>query len=218
VVATADRPAVERVKAAQFATSIAEFFRNQGKRVLLVIDSITRFARAQRELGLAAGEPPTRRGFTPSVFMALPRLLERAGANDRGSITAFYTVLVEGDGTLDPIAEEARAILDGHITLSMRLAEADHFPAIDILQSRSRVMSAVADPRHQAAAGRVRALLARHAELELLIRVGEYRTGIDALSDEAVARHAAIQAFLCQKAGESAAWPETLARLEELAR
>jgi len=215
VVSTADRPAVERVKAAQLATAIAEYFRDQGKRVLLVIDSVTRFARAQREIGLAAGEPPTRRGFTPSVFMALPRLLERAGNNDRGSITAFYTVLVEGDGTLDPIAEETRAILDGHITLSMRLAEADHFPAIDVLQSRSRVMPAVADIQHQAAASRIRALLARHAELELLLRVGEYRPGGDALADEAVQKHAAIEAFLRQDVASP--WPETQARLRELA-
>jgi type III secretion protein N (ATPase) len=218
VVATADRPAVERVKAAQLATAVAEYFRDQGKRVLLVIDSITRFARAQRELGLAAGEPPTRRGFTPSVFMALPRLLERAGANDRGSITAFYTILVEGDGTLDPIAEETRAILDGHITLSMRLAEADHFPAIDILQSRSRVMSAIVDPDHQATASRVRALMARYAELELLVRVGEYRQGGDALSDAAMAKHGAITAFLQQRAADCESWSEMLTKLRELAQ
>jgi ATP synthase in type III secretion protein N len=216
VVATADRPAVERVKAAQLATAIAEYFRDQGKRVLLVIDSITRFARAQRDLGLAAGEPPTRRGFTPSVFMALPRLMERAGSNEHGSITAFYTVLIEGDGTLDPIAEEARAILDGHIALSMRLAEADHFPAIDILQSRSRVMTVVTDTDHRVAASRVRVLMARHAELELLLRVGEYRKGADALSDEAVARHAAIEAFLRQNADDVTPWQETLASLQDL--
>jgi ATP synthase in type III secretion protein N len=218
VVATADRPAVERVKAAQLATAIAEYFRDQGKRVLLVIDSITRFARAQRELGLAAGEPPTRRGFTPSVFMALPRLLERAGANDRGSITAFYTVLVEGDGTMDPIAEETRAILDGHIALSMRLAEADHFPAIDILQSRSRVMSAIVDADHQATASRVRALMARYAELELLLRVGEYRQGGDVLSDAAMAKHDAIKAFLQQRSADRESWPEMLTKLRELAQ
>ncbi len=216
VVATADRPAVERVKAAQLATAVAEYFRDQGQRVLLLIDSITRFARAQREVGLAAGEPPTRRGFTPSVFMALPRLLERTGMNDRGSITAFYTVLVEGDGTLDPIAEETRAILDGHISLSMKLAEADHFPAIDILQSRSRVMSDVVDRSHQAAASHVRALLARHAELELLLRVGEYKRGGDGLSDEAVAKHGAIKAFLQQPGTDVASWQETLTKLQEL--
>ena len=140
VVATSDRSAMERVKAAYVATAIAEYFRDRNKRVLLLIDSITRFARAQREIGLAAGEPPTRRGFPPSVFAELPRLMERAGSGKVGSITAFYSVLVEGDGTADPIAEESRGILDGHIVLSPKLGGAGHYPAIDVLESRSRVM------------------------------------------------------------------------------
>lgn len=218
VVATADRPAIERVKAAQLATTIAEYFRDQGRRVLLVIDSITRFARAQREIGLAAGEPPTRRGFTPSVFTALPRLLERSGANEHGSITAFYTVLVEGDGMMDPIAEETRAILDGHIVLSGRLAQSDHFPAIDVLQSRSRVMRNVTDPQHQASATYIRDLMARHAEIDLLLRTGDYQPGGDARTDEAVAKHAEITAFLRQRPDDVSPWQSTLQRLRELTR
>ncbi|MGI9500008.1 MAG: FliI/YscN family ATPase, partial [Geminicoccaceae bacterium] len=162
VVATSDRSAMERVKAAYVATAIAEYFRDRSQRVLLLIDSITRFARAQREIGLAAGEPPTRRGFPPSVFAEMPRLMERAGCGRAirgltGSITAFYSVLVEGDGTADPIAEESRGILDGHIILSPKLGGAGHFPAIDVLESRSRVMEAVASPAHIQAATHVRA-------------------------------------------------------------
>lgn len=217
VAATADRPAAERVKAAMVATSIAEYFRDQGKRVLLVIDSITRFARAVREIGLAAGEPPARRGFTPSVFAALPSLLERAGPGERGSITAFYTVLVEGDGTLDPIAEETRAILDGHIVLSSELAQADHFPAIDVLKSRSRVAAAVCAPQHAAWAGQLRTLVARYAEIELMLRVGEYRPGGDPLADRAIARHDAVTDFLRQAPDEVTAWDEMLRRLDRLA-
>jgi type III secretion protein N (ATPase) len=165
VVATSDRPAVERVKASYTATTIAEEFRDRGLRVLLVMDSVTRFARALREIGLAAGEPPTRRGFPPSVMAELPRLLERAGPSASGSITAFYTVLVEGDGTGDPIAEETRSILDGHIVLSPNLASSGHFPAIDVLASRSRVMDAVTDPAHRARASRVRELLHLYHEI-----------------------------------------------------
>ena len=217
VAATADRSAVERAKAALVATAIAEYFRDRGQRVLLVVDSITRFARAVREIGLAAGEAPARRGFTPSVFAALPSLLERAGLGARGSITAFYTVLVEGDGTLDPIAEETRAILDGHIVLSSELAQAEHFPAIDVLRSRSRVASSVVSPEHGAATGQLRSLLARHAEIELMLRVGEYRAGSDPLADRAIARHAAITAFLRQRPDEIEAWDSMLERLQALA-
>jgi type III secretion protein N (ATPase) len=218
VVATSDRPAMERVKAAHVATTIAESFRDRGKRVLLVIDSLTRFARAQREIGLAAGEPPTRRGFPPSVFSTLPQLLERAGPGSGGSITAFYTVLVEGDGTLDPIAEEVRAILDGHIVLSSALARAEHFPAIDVLASRSRVMDAVASPPHRAAATRLRQLLTRHGEIELLVRVGEYQRGADRLADEAIGKIDQIHDFLKQSPGDKAPWSETLERLQRLAQ
>ena len=216
VAATADRPAAERVKAALVATAIAEYFRDQGQRALLVIDSITRYARAVREIGLAAGEPPVRRGFTPSVFAALPDLLERAGPGAQGSITGFYTVLVEGDGTLDPIAEETRAILDGHIVLSSELAQADHFPAIDILKSRSRIAQAVCTPAHAAASAKARALIARYAEIELMLRVGEYRAGSDPLADRAVAQHGAITDFLRQAPDEVTAWAEMLRRLEGL--
>ena len=219
VVATSDRPAMERVKAAHVATTIAESFRDQGKRVLLVIDSLTRFARAQREIGLAAGEPPTRRGFPPSVFSTLPQLLERAGPGSGGSITAFYTVLVEGDGTLDPIAEEVRAILDGHIVLSSELAQADHFPAIDVLKSRSRVMDAVTAP----AASRcgdpaAPAADKAHAEIELMLRVGEYQRGADRLADEAIGKIDQINDFLKQRPGEHARWDETQDRLRRLAQ
>ena len=177
VVATSDRPPTERVMAAYVAVTIAEYFRDCNARVLLVQDSVTRFARALREIGLAAGEPPTRRGFPPSVFAALPELLERSGPGVTGSITAFYTVLVEGDGTADPIAEETRSILDGHIVLSPKLAQSAHFPAIDIVASLSRVMDQVITSRHRAAAMRVRELVARYADLEFLLQVGEYKAG-----------------------------------------
>jgi type III secretion protein N (ATPase) len=216
VVATSDRSAMERVKAAYVATAIAEHFRDQGSDVLLLMDSVTRFARAQREIGLAAGEPPTRRGFPPSIFAQLPRLLERSGPGQKGTITAFYTVLVEGDGAADPIAEEVRAILDGHIVLSAKLGRAQHFPAIDILESRSRVMDAIVDDTHRAAAAHLRALFARHAEIELLVRVGEYRPGSDPLADEALAKRAAIDAFLKQPAQKSSNFEETKGWLAKL--
>lgn len=202
VVATSDRPAMERVCAALTATAIAEYFRDQGKKVLLFVDSVTRYARALREIGLAAGEPPTRRGFPPSVFASLPQLLERAGMGEAGSITAFYAVLVEGDGQGDPIAEETRSILDGHVILSRELAAAGHYPAIDVLSSRSRVMPAVVPAEHMAAAARMRALLARYAEVEFLIQVGEYKAGGDPLADEAVGKIEALRAFLRQGTDE----------------
>ncbi|MDX8520238.1 FliI/YscN family ATPase [Mesorhizobium dulcispinae] len=198
VVATSDRPAIERVKAAYVATSIAEYFRDQGKHVLLAMDNITRFARAQREIGLASGEPPTRRGFPSSLFAVLPRLLERSGPGRVGSITSLYSVLLEGDGTLDPVAEEIQALLDGHVFLSNELAQRNHFPAIDVLRSRSRLMDAVVPSTHRADAGRLRELLARYADIELLLRVGEYEKGSDAVADEAVAKNDAINAFLRQ--------------------
>ncbi len=202
VAATSDRPAMERVKAAYVATAIAEYFRDNGKDVLLLVDSVTRFARAQREIGLAAGEPPTRRGFPPSLFAALPRLLERSGPASYGSITGVYTVLVEGDGTLDPVAEEVQSILDGHIILSPELAQRNHYPAIDVLRSRSRLMDAITPPDHQKYAGRIRELLSRYQEIELLVRVGEYEKGSDMLADEAINKIDRINAFLKQKAGE----------------
>jgi type III secretion protein N (ATPase) len=217
VCATGDRPAVERAKAAYVATAIAEYFRDQGQRVLLVMDSITRYARAQREIALAAGEPPTRRGFPPSVFAALPRLLERAGTNERGSITAIYTVLVEGDDMTEPIADEVRSILDGHIVLSQKLAAASQYPAIDILSSASRLMHDIVDADHLQAAARLRDWMARHEELELLLRVGEYQPGADPAADQAVAKMPAIRALLRQPAEEDSTLADTVARMVEIA-
>ncbi len=198
VVATSERPAMERLKAAHVATAIAEYFRDQGLKVLLMMDSVTRFARAQREIGLAAGEPPTRRGFPPSVFQALPRLMERAGQSDKGSITALYTVLVEGDDMTEPVADETRSILDGHIILSRRLAQANHYPAVDVLASVSRVMNNIVDEEHLRLAGRFRELLARYKEVELLVRVGEYKKGSDEAADEAIRKVDAVNDLLKQ--------------------
>jgi type III secretion protein N (ATPase) len=216
VVATSERPAIERVKAAYVATTVAEYFRDEGKHVLLLMDSVTRFARAQREIGLAAGEPPTRRGFPPSLFAALPRLLERSGPGRRGAITGLYTVLVEGDGSFDPVAEEVQSILDGHIRLSAELAERGQFPAVDVLRSRSRLMDVVASEGHRADAARLRALLARYADVELLVRVGEYRAGSDAVADEAIAKIDRINAFLSQRSGEASSFATTERALREL--
>lgn len=216
VVATSDRPAIERVKAAYVATAIAEFFRDRGCSVLLLMDSVTRFARAQREIGLAAGEPPTRRGFPPSFFAALPRLLERAGPGRGGSITALYTVLTEGDSGLDPVAEETKAILDGHIMLSAELAHRNHFPAIDILKSRSRLMNTVASAEHNALASQIRESLAGYRDIEILLRVGEYKAGSDARADLAVSRHAAIGAFLRQPSDEICDMQTTIRRMKEI--
>ncbi|MER8375501.1 FliI/YscN family ATPase [Mesorhizobium sp. M1406] len=214
VVATSDRPAIERVKAAYVATSIAEYFRDQGKHVLLAMDNITRFARAQREIGLASGETPTRRGFPSSLFAVLPRLLERSGPGRVGSITSLYSVLLEGDGTLDPVAEEIQALLDGHVFLSNELAQRNHFPAIDVLRSRSRLMDAVVPPAHRSDASHLRELLARYADIELLLRVGEYEKGSDAVADEAVAKIDAINAFLRQ----ASATHESIEKTRQLMR
>jgi type III secretion protein N (ATPase) len=216
VVATSDRPPVERMQAAFVATTIAEFFRDQGQRVLLIVDSVTRLARALREIGLSAGEPPTRRGFPPSVFAMLPLVFERAGPGERGTITAIYTVLVEGEASADPVAEETRSLLDGHIVLSDKLAAAGHYPAIDILESRSRLMDSVTEREHRAAANRLRELVAKHREIELLVQVGEYRPGQDAVADEALARIDAINAFLKQGAAEPTPFGRTVQALREL--
>jgi type III secretion protein N (ATPase) len=218
VAATSDRPAMERVKAAHAAMTIAEFFRDRGRHVLLLMDSLTRFARAQREIGLAAGEPPTRRGYPPSIFAALPRLVERAGPTALGSITGLYTILVEGDISLDPIAEEVQALLDGHILLSPELAQRNHFPAIDVLRSRSRLMGVVAPQEQQADAARIRELLARHADIELLVRVGEYKSGSDPLADEAIARIDRINAFLRQRPSADNTADETRRQMREIVR
>lgn len=216
VVATSDRPPLERLKAALVATTIAEHFRSQGRHVLLMMDSVTRFAAAQREIGLAAGEPPTTRGYPPSVFSLLPRLLERAGPAEEGTITGVYTVLVEGDDMNEPIADACRSILDGHIVLSRSLAEAHHYPAIDILASVSRLMNEVVTPQHLQAAGRFRTLLARYRDAADLLRIGAYVSGSDPVTDEAIARWPSMEAFLCQAIDESSAFADTVAALEHL--
>jgi len=216
IVSTSDRPSIERLKAAYVATAVAEYYRDQGKSVLLMMDSLTRFARAQREIGLAAGEAPARRGFPPSVFAELPLLVERAGRSDKGSITAFYTVLVEGDDMSDPIADEIRSLLDGHIILSRDLAAKNHYPAIDILQSLSRVMPAIVHPQHIKTAAKIRSLMAKHKEIEFLVRVGEYQAGADPEADEALAKIDAINAFLCQTPDEECDPSTTIPQLMQL--
>ncbi len=215
VCATSDRSSMERLKAAYVATSIAEFFRDKGKKVLLMMDSVTRFGRAQREIGLAAGEPPTRRGFPPSVFSELPKLMERAGNSAKGSITALYTVLVEGDDMTEPIADETRSILDGHIILSRKLAALNHYPAIDILASISRCMSAIVPAEHKKAASKLREILAKYQEVELLLRIGEYKKGSDAATDEAIAKIDRVNAFLRQGLAEKPQYDDTIKKLME---
>ena len=217
VIATSDRPSMERLKAAYIATAAAEFFRDQGKKVLLLMDSVTRFARALREIGLAAGEPPTRRGFPPSVFSTLPKMMERAGCSHNGSITALYTVLVEGDDMTEPIADETRSILDGHIILSRKLAAANHYPAIDVLASVSRLMTAIASPEHLKAAGKIRYLLSKYQEVELLVRIGEYKQGSDPAADEAISKVDAINNFLKQGLQEKSSFEDTITALSKLA-
>ena len=216
VCATSDKSSMERAKAAYVATAIAEYFRDQGRKVLFLMDSVTRFARAQREIGLAAGEPPTRRGFPPSVFATLPKLMERVGMNDRGSITALYTVLVEGDDMTEPIADETRSILDGHIILSRNLAAANHYPAIDILASTSRVQNAVVSREHRSAAGRLRELMAKYSEVELLVKIGEYKRGGDAMTDEAIDKIEAIREFLKQRTEDRSPFTAAQAGLSAL--
>ncbi len=213
VCATSDAPCLVRLKSALVATAIAEWYRERGKRVLFLMDSLTRFARAQREVGLAAGELPVRQGYPPSVFAMLPQLLERTGNSDRGSITAVVTVLVAGGDMEEPIADEARAVLDGHIVLSRALAERNHWPAIDVLPSLSRVMSFVADAEHLEAAGRVRELLATYEQKRDLISIGAYKQGSDPRVDRAVAKIDAIHAFLRQGLREHSAMAETRRRL-----
>lgn len=204
VVATSAEPPLVRVRGALYATAIAEHFRDQGKRVLLMMDSLTRYAMALREVGLASGEPPTTKGYTPSVFAALPRLLERAGTSTtEGSITGVYTVLVEGDDLSDPIADAARAILDGHVVLARRLAERGHFPAIDVARSISRCMSHVVGPEHVELAQRARGLLAAYGEAEDLVAIGAYQPGSVARLDQALERMPALEGFLRQRFDEA---------------
>ncbi len=216
VVATSERPAMERLRAAQAATAIAEGFRARGQRVLLLMDSVTRYARALREIGLSIGEPAVRRGFPPSVFAELPRLFERAGNDAAGSITAFYAVLAEDEDGSDPVAEEVRSILDGHIVLSRELGQAGHYPAIDVLASASRVFTRVAAPTQRENALRLRALMAKYAEIRFLLQVGEYRPGSDELADQAIERWPAIQALLRQRPDENTPLPQALQRLAEV--
>jgi type III secretion protein N (ATPase) len=213
VCATSDAPSLVRLKSAFVATAIAEWFRDRGKRVLLMMDSLTRFARAQREVGLAAGEPPARHGFPPSVFALLPRLLERAGNAQGGSITALYTVLVAGGDMDEPIADEARGILDGHIVLSRAICERNHWPAIDVLASLSRVMEFVADKEHRQAAAHVREILATYEQNRDLIALGAYKSGSDPRIDRAIAKHEGITTFLRQGLHETAPPEETRKRL-----
>jgi type III secretion protein N (ATPase) len=216
VCATSDAPSLVRLKSAFVATALAEYFREQGKRVLFMLDSVTRVARAQREVGLAAGEPPARQGYPPSVFALLPRLLERTGNDARGSITALYTVLVAGGDMDEPIADEVRGILDGHVILSREIAARNQWPAVDVLPSLSRLMSAVADPAHRAAAARLRELMAAYERQRDLILLGAYQRGADPLTDEAVAKMEAITTFLRQRTDEAAPFAETRARLLQL--
>jgi flagellum-specific ATP synthase len=203
VVATSDQPALLRVQAAMAATCVAEYFRDQGKNVLLMMDSLTRFAMAQREIGLAAGEPPTTRGYPPSVYSLLPRLVERAGRSKRGSITAFYSVLVEGDDTNEPVSDIVRGLLDGHTVLSRKLASEGHYPAIDVLESISRLMVEITPPEQQAAATLLRQLLAAYRDNEDLITIGAYRAGSNPTVDAAIAMREEINRFLRQPLGET---------------
>lgn len=216
VVATSDRPALERSRAAWVATAIAEHFRDRGQRVMLLVDSITRFARALRDVGLAVGEPPARRGFPPSVFSALPRLFERAGNNDKGSITAFYTVLMEGEDGDDPIVEEVRSILDGHIVLSRKLAAAYHYPAIDVLTSLSRTMPRVVEQAQLRSAGQLRKYLAKHEDIELLLQLGEYKKGSDPEADIAIEKIQPIRKLLQQSSTDLADYAQSVSALRKL--
>jgi flagellum-specific ATP synthase len=213
VASTSDRPALERVKAALVATTVAEYFRDAGKKVILVMDSVTRFAMALREIGLAIGEPPTTKGYTPSVFASLPRLLERTGNARDGSITGFYSVLVDGDDFTEPICDAVRSILDGHIILHRELAARNHFPAIDILNSVSRLMPVVVDEEQRRQAGQVRELLSVYRESEDLINIGAYAKGSNPRVDQAIAYRDQLTEFLCQDLTESSSWQQSKAAL-----
>jgi type III secretion protein N (ATPase) len=218
VVSTSDAAALERIRAAQVATAHAEFFRDRGARVLLLVDSVTRFARALREVGLAAGEPPARRGYPPSVFAALPRLLERTGQSSRGSITAIYTVLVEGGDLDEPVADEVRGILDGHVVLDRAIASRGRYPAVDVTGSLSRLMDSIVGAEHRDAARKLRKLVAAHEAKRDLVTLGAYAKGSDPELDEALARMPAIEAFLRQEAGTRAPLEATVAQLAAAVR
>lgn len=215
IVATADTSPLERARAAHAATSLASYYRAQGNNVLLLMDSVTRFARAQREIGLARGEPPTRRGFPSSLFTVLPQLFERAGADDRGSVTAFYTVLMEDDMTPDPVAEEVRSLLDGHLVLSRKLAGRGIYPAVDVTASLSRVMRSIVRPNQYQAANVVRDLLARCVDVELLVQAGEYERGHDAATDNALDRQDKIWRLICQSPDDTTDFEDSIGWLAE---
>lgn len=215
VVATSDQPALMRLKCAQTATAVAEYFQRQGKDVLLMMDSLTRFCMAQREIGLATGEAPVARGYTPSIYSALPKLLERSGNFKTGSITGIYTVLVEGDDTNEPIADTVRSIIDGHIILSRKIAAKNHYPAIDVSNSVSRLMSGIAEEDHKAAANRLRNMLAVYKDNEDLISIGAYKSGSNPELDSAIAHMKRIDEFLIQKVDEPCCFDETVEMLEE---
>ena len=216
VVATSDRPALERNKAAKTATAIAEYFRDQGKDVLLMMDSLTRFSMAQREIGLSSGEPPVTRGYPPSVYSEMPKLLERAGRAAKGSITGLYTVLVDGDDFNEPITDTARSILDGHIMLTRKLAHKNHYPAIDVLQSISRCMSQVAEREHKKAAGKLKNVLATYNEAEDLINIGAYKSGSNPDIDYAISMHKKVNEFLLQDVEEKIDFEESIKRLQDM--
>jgi len=216
VVATSDRPALERNKAAKTATAIAEYFRDKGKDVLLMMDSLTRFSMAQREIGLASGEPPVTRGYPPSVYSEMPKLLERAGRASKGSITGLYTVLVDGDDFNEPITDTARSILDGHIVLSRKLGHKNHYPAIDVLASISRCMSQIVTKEHKKAAGKLRNVLATYNEAEDLINIGAYKSGSNPSIDYAISKIDGVNGFLCQDVDEKVSFEESLELLEGL--
>lgn len=216
VIATSDKPALIRNKAAKTATAIAEYFRDQGKDVLLMMDSLTRFSMAQREIGLASGEPPVTRGYPPSVYAQMPKLLERAGNSDVGSITGLYTVLVDGDDFNEPITDTARSILDGHIMLSRKLVHKNHYPAIDVLQSISRVMSQIASKEHKIIAGKLKNVLATYSEAEDLINIGAYKNGSNKNIDYAINKIDAVNAFLMQDIDEKFNFDEIISMLNQV--
>ncbi len=216
IVATSDRPALLRRNAAKTATAIAEYFRDQGKDVLLMMDSLTRFAMAQREIGLASGEPPVTRGYPPSVYSEMPKLLERAGNSDKGSITGLYTVLVDGDDFNEPITDTARSILDGHIMLDRKLAHKNHYPAIDVLQSISRVMSSIAGKEHKEAAGKLKNVMATYQEAEDLINIGAYKSGSNKNIDYAIEKIDAVNDFLLQETHDKFTFEEIMEMMEGL--
>jgi len=216
VVATSDKPALIRNKAAKTATAIAEYFRDQGKDVLLMMDSLTRFSMAQREIGLASGEPPVTRGYPPSVYSEMPKLLERAGNSEVGSITGLYTVLVDGDDFNEPITDTARSILDGHIVLSRNLAQKNHYPAIDVLASISRCMSSIADKDHKDSAGKLRNVLATYSDAEDLINIGAYKRGANKEIDFAIDKIGEVNAFLMQETDEKFTLDEEIGLIENI--